>query len=917
MSPAERIMRSESVKAKRVFFTAPTYYEHSASGLTDEEDYEEGEEGYSEGEFEESYSDEGEMVGDEREGDETIHASHQQQQQLAQLQGDQIFEDGSDFSDEDDEAERATIREDNDDGTETVVRAAVMAPHQPQLSPQPLVATAHELHQPQSAAIVESVAEPSTVQQRALSPVETHPHAQPFISDSLDEVQSASEAPHGDAQQGSPSSRLPVMTEDAFDPHGPTKKLTATPAIVRDPTFDFDDPYGQGEVEKGTPPRIHGVELVNVDDPRFAGLLPHRKVGDPSLQPPPPGYVPPPDTDYGVGELRAAAPTQEEQQQQLGRGNAPRTGSNTPPSPMRKLRRSRESLDGQQAAQQVDDKKQRKGSGGIFGGLFSRKKDKKKQRSSSGGGEEDDESLKTRSSEESSHNSPQNQRRQRQTVLSPTPMDGSQRGASLDSTGSNASATSPQTSSSGKRRSQTIDSMFSTDAALRQQQIEAQQVMSRQYGISREPGDATNRLTPRGPGAASPQQDTLSPLGYLSESTTSPLQQQGQPRRRPGSLIGSPAVPGLDVPQLSVLRVFAGDNIDSDASFKTVLLTPNTTTDDLVKQAKQRFRLIGAHERDDYYLTIRELGGDDQVVQSEQKPLALFEALAQTPDDSAFQIPSIKRSSVGSINSISSDLSLNPAITKLGMNDFSDDSAVKFFLHRRVAPQGEATEAGLMPSTPQTPDGALSPSSLSFRFAVRVLISPEDLPDTEVFDPQSSAVIPRHILEERQQRDGASSPAMAESTPRERIIFLPKNVQVSEAVEAALSRFGIADGVLDGGDGVDERVLNRRSITKARYNLAMRLSNEGKSCLLGIARSTSDSRYRARDDAEHIYQVDRALSFATAAQGLRPVVERVQKALGGRNAHPRHSRRCTTYRPGVCSAEDFRRQQPRLAGPWC
>ena len=45
--------------------------------------------------------------------------------------------------------------------------------------------------------------------------------------------------------------------------------------------------------------------------------------------------------------------------------------------------------------------------------------------------------------------------------------------------------------------------------------------------------------------------------------------------------------------------------------------------------------------------------------------------------------PTVKSSSMGSISSVASTLSAHPAIKRLPMNDFTDDSAVKFYLNRR------------------------------------------------------------------------------------------------------------------------------------------------------------------------------------------------------------------------------------------
>jgi hypothetical protein len=308
--------------------------------------------------------------------------------------------------------------------------------------------------------------------------------------------------------------------------------------------------------------------------------------------------------------------------------------------------------------------------------------------------------------------------------------------------------------------------------------------------------------------------------------------------------MGSPSIPGLDVPLLSVLRVFAGEQVEAEATFKTVLLNQSTTSADLVKQAMQRFRLTGFELAEEFFLTVKELGGEERPLGDEERPLAIFEELSEKAGaDSTFAVPSVKRSSVGSINSISSNLSLNPAITRLGMNDWSDDSAVKFYLNRRPPP---SSEPGLDDSTGRTsfseresisadsinPSG-LSPntSQTSYRFAVRLLIHPSDLPENVVFDPQSNAIIPRHVLQERLQRNGLAQDAANEVSPnaREKIVFFPKNANVSDVIEAGLDRFGIVDGVVDGGDEVEDRVSRRRSVTRVKYSLAVDREGKGSS----------------------------------------------------------------------------------------
>ena len=262
----------------------------------------------------------------------------------------------------------------------------------------------------------------------------------------------------------------------------------------------------------------------------------------------------------------------------------------------------------------------------------------------------------------------------------------------------------------------------------------------------------------------------------------------------------------------------------------------------------QRFRLTSSNLRpDDFYLTVKELGGDERPLHESERPLEIFEELSErTSNDGLALPPNVRRSSIGSINSISSNLTLNPAITRSGVGDWSDDSAVKFYLHRRAGAQasfdlertgGSEVQAGELGGPRSDEDaGHTANSSLgtsitagpSYRFAVRLILHPSDLPDNVAFDPHSEAVIPKALLVERQHRSG-SEPLESVSEPRQRILFFPRNANVSEVVETALDRFGISDGVVDGGDEVEDRLSRRRSAMRVKYSLAVEKDGKGES----------------------------------------------------------------------------------------
>lgn len=478
------------------------------------------------------------------------------------------------------------------------------------------------------------------------------------------------------------------------------------------------------------------------------------------------------------------------------------TRSGTPTSPDRedsqgkKIKKSKKSSNGEEAG----EKKKK----GVLGNLFSRKKDKDKKASKSAAGIEasrnqqsfDSENGQARSSEESlvsgahDHSPAQSTSRLSEDKVNGTPQ--SQRGQS--------SATSPQSSSISPH-------------GLRLQQLdkEIQQSYHHKY-LSKSPSTELGGIVsdPAGNVAQSVAAQRLARATGSGSGPASPA--------RPGSIILSPNPNGA--PVLSVLRIFAGEHIRADASFKTVLLNETTLSTDLIRQAVQRFHLHGHGEDNvEYYLTVKDIEGDELVLGDEEKPLSAFEdAVRRWREEEGANhalTRTVKRSSVGSISSISSNLSMHPAITKLGMNDFSDDSAVKIFLNRRVAGLGQfgsyesnltaesedAPQSKLNPSLTVDTNGMSSPerfSSPSARFTVQVVIHPEDLPDGKGDQDQT------------------------------RYFLLPRNATVVEAIESGLERLGIQEGVVDGGDDVEDKISKRRSMARVRYRLAVFNGNQGK-----------------------------------------------------------------------------------------
>ncbi|KAG8999070.1 hypothetical protein FRB93_013340 [Tulasnella sp. JGI-2019a] len=493
--------------------------------------------------------------------------------------------------------------------------------------------------------------------------------------------------------------------------------------------------------------------------------------------------------------------------------------------------------------------KEKKKKGGMFGGLFSsKKKDKKEKESKKNGavspGSTNDNDSINRASEDSSASPSMN----------------------------NSPADAGQPSAAGRRQDPRLNQSSVSPQAMKMQRKDQAEMASYQQYLSRSPSSPPDPSLSHGFQSAASQ-------GYDISDGPSPRNlAPGRPGGRPGSLIfmGN-ALDAAVVPELNVMRVFAGERLQSEATFKTVLLNSSTTAADLMKQAMQRFRLPHGEDERDYYLTVKQLEGDEAVLKDDERPLGVFEELVET----AMSIPTVKRSS---ISSISSNLSMHPAITKLGMNDFTDDSAVKFYLNRRLDSEGmyggdvlsnRSSDAATMDNVDETSNASgtdhvsnalgkltapntgrpllsLNVSSTvtadrfsapTARFAIQVAICPEDLPDGIVFDPHTEAIVPKYSLQNRSQQSTMVSPGISQ-TQRKKIFVFPKNTTVAEVIEQSLDMFGIQEGMVDGGDEVEDKVLKKRSISRVRYGLAVQIPGDSGERELAPASKVLDAFQR-------------------------------------------------------------------------
>ena len=497
-----------------------------------------------------------------------------------------------------------------------------------------------------------------------------------------------------------------------------------------------------------------------------------------------------------------------------------------------KLRKERESTD-----DEGKEKKEKK-SRGVFG-LFGRKKDKNKDKASI----ESISSDVTRESLDSGHSSNQQHSNGVETLSPVTATAIQQQQQSIRA--SLEVRTTPQRQqplSTGGPQTPTGPAHVSQHASTLRQRDQQQQALYQQY-LNRSPSSP-----PEAPSYGL-QSAFAGNSPYTSPSTTAASLGLGLPssRPRPGSLIISPAADGqgLGVPELNVIRIFAGKNVQTEATFKTVLLNSSTASSDLIRQAIQRFRLpiSEAEVASSYYLTIKQVEGSSTVLLPEEKPLVVFETIVEA----VMELPKVKRSSMGSISSISSNLSMHPAIKQLSMNDFTDDSAVKFYLNKRgvdgkesLLAEEDEEDTMYAESTRDTIEGVsisssnsgvnVTPerfSSPSVRFALQLVICPEDLPDDMVFDPLTEAIVFKNTLKDRTTPVSPISSGVSLSQ-RRKVFTFPKNVTVAEVIELGLERFGILEGVVDGGDEVEDKLTKRRSSAKVRYWLTASINGQGR-----------------------------------------------------------------------------------------
>lgn len=230
--------RPVSRKGKSVLFTAPTYYEHSANGETDD--------GYGDDNEGEALQGEQTFEDEEEEYYEEGAGQRQQSQRIAANQ--QVIDDGAEAGDEDDDQ--------LDAGEQSMQQSTLGSQWRAQ----------QDDHRPLSPRQQASLFEQK---QGALSPAQTDTLPDQRTRTQHDEYQSKLQRKHeqqqllqqehqqrtvsaGAGQYAShqqPRDQLALSGQDTnltlriFDGDAPTKKVSASPPIVRDPNFDINNPF--------------------------------------------------------------------------------------------------------------------------------------------------------------------------------------------------------------------------------------------------------------------------------------------------------------------------------------------------------------------------------------------------------------------------------------------------------------------------------------------------------------------------------------------------------------------------------------------------------------------------------------------------------------------------------------------------
>ncbi|KAI8884715.1 hypothetical protein K501DRAFT_312534 [Backusella circina FSU 941] len=142
---------------------------------------------------------------------------------------------------------------------------------------------------------------------------------------------------------------------------------------------------------------------------------------------------------------------------------------------------------------------------------------------------------------------------------------------------------------------------------------------------------------------------------------------------------------------ITELRVFAG-NIGQGPLFQSISVNENTTADELVNAAVDRFGIkdvdISQDTTIEYYIAVQGLDGEDYVLSAQDKPQSIFKTLTDsltTPMPSLSHIKRISQQSLSSTLSVnSSRRPRSSSFSNYEQTSFDEDSVIRFYLHRRI-----------------------------------------------------------------------------------------------------------------------------------------------------------------------------------------------------------------------------------------
>ncbi|CAJ0765385.1 20968_t:CDS:10 [Entrophospora sp. SA101] len=257
-------------------------------------------------------------------------------------------------------------------------------------------------------------------------------------------------------------------------------------------------------------------------------------------------------------------------------------------------------------------------------------------------------------------------------------------------------------------------------------------------------------------------------------------------------------IPDLNNPMNPIIiRIFSGQNLKSNFTFKIVLINQTTTTTSLIKQALNRFKIDNENNLDDYYITIKRIDGEETYLMPHDHPLEVFQSLNS---HSTVMLPSINRSSVASVSSTFSNISNHPMVKNIESNNNEKAAAVTFYLNKKLVKN-------------------IRSSISDKKLRLHVIIYADDLPahlrtkSSSAPIPRTSMSVPKHIAEKSARRRSRE-----EGKPKEKHLIVNGLATVGDVILKSMEKFGIVDGIIDDGEHIES---NDDEIPRYRLMLNM------------------------------------------------------------------------------------------------